>query len=62
MEPLAVDPDYLIDILRRLINTPSPTGMTDMATRLVSNELETLGIDYELTQRGAIRATLVLDS
>jgi peptidase M42 family hydrolase len=58
MEPLAVDPDYLIDILRRLINTPSPTGMTDMATRLVSNELETLGIDYELTQRGAIRATL----
>ena len=58
MRPVALDQRYLLDLMRRLILTPSPTGLTDAITQLVTVELEQLGIPYELTRRGAIRATL----
>lgn len=58
MKLLPIDTTYLIDLLRRLLSTPSPTGMTDQITRLACAELETLGIPFELTRRGAIRADL----
>jgi peptidase M42 family hydrolase len=58
MRPVQIDTDYLIDVLHRLVTTPSPTGMTDQITRMVCNELELIGIPYELTRRGAIRATI----
>ncbi len=53
-----IDLDYLKARLADLLNTPSPAGYTDEAVWLLCRELERLGIDYELTRRGAIRARL----
>ena len=54
----SIDLDYLKGRLTDLLNTPSPTGYTDEAVWLLCRELERLGLDYELTRRGAIRARL----
>jgi peptidase M42 family hydrolase len=54
----AIDLDYLKARLADLLNTPSPTGYTDEAVWLLCRELERLGVTYELTRRGAIRARL----
>lgn len=56
MTRLAIDIDYLLGMLTRLLKTPSPTGFTDNVVRLVSAELDQLGLSVELTRRGAIRA------
>ncbi|WP_404385656.1 osmoprotectant NAGGN system M42 family peptidase [Caenispirillum salinarum] len=58
MRRLEVDTDYLLRVLFMMLNTPSPTGMTDTIVHYVCGELESMGIDYELTRRGAIRANL----
>lgn len=58
LKDLAIDTDYLRRVMTELINTPSPTGMTDHAVSLVCRELNELGIPFELTRRGAIRADL----
>ncbi len=52
------DLDYLQAVLHRLLNTPSPSGMTDAVVHQLCHELDELGIEYELTRRGAIRARL----
>jgi len=56
MSRLRIDTDYLLDQLRGLLDTPSPTGYTDTVVRQVAAELERLGLRVELTRRGAIRA------
>lgn len=53
---LAIDSDYLLDTLKRLLEIPSPTGYTDPIVSFVTSELERLGQRVELTRRGAIRA------
>lgn len=53
-----IDLGYLKSILWELLLIHSPTGYTDPITRRVARELESLGVPYELTRRGAIRATL----
>jgi len=53
---LTIDLDYLVDVLGRLLKTPSPSGFTDNVVRLVSAELAQHGLDAELTRRGAIRS------
>ncbi len=58
MKALQIDTDYLLDILLKLLFTPSPSGYTDRVVHLVCEELESLGVPFELTRRGAIRATL----
>jgi peptidase M42 family hydrolase len=58
MARLNIDVDYLADILRRLLETPSPSGYTDAVARLACEELVRLGVEYEMTRRGAIRARL----
>jgi peptidase M42 family hydrolase len=58
MKPLQIDQDYLKETLLEFINTPSPSGMTDAAVQLCCRKLEELGIEHELTRRGAIRGTL----
>jgi peptidase M42 family hydrolase len=45
-------------VLLHLLSIHSPTGYTDPIVREVCRELDDLGIHYELTRRGAIRATL----
>jgi len=53
-----IDRAYLQRILLKLLGVHSPTGYTDPIVREVCEELDQLGISYELTRRGAIRATL----
>lgn len=49
---------YLTEILADLLAIPSPTGMTDDVVGYTCNKLTELGIQFELTRRGAIRADL----
>lgn len=56
--PAAIDGDYLREILLKLLSIHSPTGYTDPIVREVCRELDNLGVKYELTRRGAIRAHL----
>lgn len=58
MRELPIDTDYLRDLLLRLLAIPSPAGFTDEAVQFLRTELTRLGISYELTRRGAIRANL----
>jgi peptidase M42 family hydrolase len=58
MQRLEIDTDYLLETLLGLLAIPSPTGYTDPIVRDVSKRLEALGVSYELTRRGAIRANL----
>jgi peptidase M42 family hydrolase len=55
---LPIDETYTLDLLIRLLHTPSPSGYTDRAVHLMCDELERLGVDFEITRRGAIRANL----
>ncbi|MBW7862013.1 MAG: osmoprotectant NAGGN system M42 family peptidase [Rhodocyclaceae bacterium] len=54
----AIDHDFLTETMLQLLAIPSPVGLTDAAVRYAAGRLEQLGIPYELTRRGAIRATL----
>lgn len=54
----AIDYDYLQETLLQLLAIPSPVGLTDAAVRYTAGRLEALDIPYEMTRRGAIRATL----
>jgi peptidase M42 family hydrolase len=53
-----VDTDYIQAILKRLLEIPSPSGLTDAVVHVVCEELENLGIAFEITRRGAIRANI----
>lgn len=54
----AVDLDYVLTTLQTLLDIPSPTGYTDQVVHWVGEELQRLGVPFELTRRGAIRADL----
>jgi peptidase M42 family hydrolase len=56
MPRLTIDSEYLTRTLKALLEIPSPSGYTDNIVRHVSNELMRLGLQVELTRRGAIRA------
>jgi peptidase M42 family hydrolase len=53
-----LDQAYLEETLLQLLAIPSPVGLTDAIVRYVASRLDALGIAYEITRRGAIRATL----
>ncbi|WP_085122700.1 osmoprotectant NAGGN system M42 family peptidase [Tistlia consotensis] len=57
-EALDIDMDYLRRVMLRLLEHHSPTGYTDQVVHVVVEELNALGIEHELTRRGAIRASL----
>lgn len=54
----AIDLVYLRKTLIELLEIPSPTGYTDTIVRHVSGMLQDMGIEMELTRRGAIRANM----
>ena len=58
MQRLNIDVEYLCKVLETLLSIPSPTGFTDEIVQVTGRELENLGIPFELTRRGAIRADL----
>lgn len=58
MTILHIDIEYLADALGELLSIPSPTSYTDNIVRRVGQELDRLGVPFEVTRRGAIRAVL----
>jgi peptidase M42 family hydrolase len=58
MKLFTVDEDYTLNILMSLLRIPSPSGYTDAIVHFICDKLEELAIPFELTRRGAIRATL----
>ncbi|MCF8480897.1 MAG: osmoprotectant NAGGN system M42 family peptidase [Rhodospirillum sp.] len=58
MPRVPVDTDYILHVLKRLLETPSPSGLTDAVVHVVCEELQELGISFEITRRGAIRANI----
>jgi len=58
MKERHVDTDYLLDILLKLLAIPSPSGFTDEIVHFTGEELTRLGLEFELTRRGAIRANI----
>ncbi len=56
MNRLPIDSAYLSEVLSELLHIPSPTGYTDTITLRVAAMINDLGLDVELTRRGAIRA------
>jgi peptidase M42 family hydrolase len=55
---LDIDIDYLKQQLMGLLAIASPTGYTDSVVRHTCHVLDELGINYDLTRRGAIRGHL----
>lgn len=58
VEILKVDMDYVEDVMMRLLATPSPSGRTDAVMQMIGEELRDAGIDFGLTRRGVLLATL----
>jgi peptidase M42 family hydrolase len=58
MEKLHIDADYLKTTLLELLAIPSPTGLTDEIVHYTGSRLDAMGVPYELTRRGTIRAVL----
>ena len=56
-DPPDIDKDYLINLLKRLLATPSPVGMTKDVMFLVRHELQQLGLPTSVTRSGALKAT-----
>lgn len=58
MPRLTIDTGYLTDLLAELLSIASPTGYTDTIVRATCGELRRLGVEFEVTRRGAIRARI----
>ena len=55
---LEIDVDFLKEVVVELANIPSPSGRTDHIVQYVGERLQSLGIDFSITRRGAILACL----
>lgn len=58
MRKLPIDAEYLKTTLLELLAIPSPAGLTDEIVHYTGARLDRIGIPYELTRRGTIRAIL----
>lgn len=57
-QPLVLDQDWLLDVLLKLLQTPSPSGRTDAVMQLIGDIVRDLGLPFWLTRRGALVAEL----
>ncbi|MCW2665365.1 MAG: peptidase family protein [Frankiales bacterium] len=58
VQRLAIDMDYVQEVLIDLLRTPSPTGRTDAVVQYVGERMHDLGLDLQVTRRGLLNATL----
>ncbi|ACF15034.1 hydrolase, peptidase M42 family [Chloroherpeton thalassium ATCC 35110] len=58
MKEIRIDREYILDMLFKLLNIPSPSGYTDQIVHFVGHELERLQVPFELTRIGAMRGTI----
>jgi peptidase M42 family hydrolase len=57
-QKLPIDAQYLRQTMMELLAIPSPVGLTDEVVHYTCAKLDELGVPYEITRRGAIRATI----
>lgn len=50
--------EKVVDLLRRLVETPSPSGYTAAVMALISQEFDKIGVSYKMTNKGAVIATI----
>ena len=55
---LPIDMDYVVGVMLRLLAIPSPSGRTDHIMQVLGEEVAALGMPFDLTRRGALRAEL----
>jgi peptidase M42 family hydrolase len=58
MQKIELDKDFIEKTLVELLNIHSPSGYSDQIVHFVGKKLEKMGVDFTVTRRGAIRATL----
>lgn len=58
MPRLTIDTEYLKDTLAEFLSIASPSGYTDTIVRAAVTELRRLGLETQITRRGAIRARI----
>jgi peptidase M42 family hydrolase len=59
MAPLPkIDVPWMLDLLLRLLRTPSPAGRTDAVMQLLGDELAELPVELAVTRRGSLLARL----
>jgi peptidase M42 family hydrolase len=59
MVPLPkIDVPWMLDLLLRLLRTPSPAGRTDAVMQLLGDELADLPVELAVTRRGSLLARL----
>ena len=58
MKKLKIDTDYLQEVMLELLAIPSPVGFTDEVVHYTCGRLDELGVPYEITRTGAIKATV----
>lgn len=47
-----------VNLLKRLVETPSPSGYTMAIMNLIATELDEIGVSYKKTNKGAVIATI----
>ena len=47
-----------VELLKRLVETPSPSGYTSTVMALIAKEFEAIGVPYKTTNKGAVIATI----
>lgn len=57
-KPLDIDHDWTQQLLLELLRWPSPTGRTDPIMQFLGELIRELGLEFELTRRGAMVATI----
>jgi len=55
---LPIDVEYLTTTLMELLRIPSPSGRTDAVMQVVGTHIDALGLPFDLTRRGILRARL----
>ncbi|WP_369069284.1 osmoprotectant NAGGN system M42 family peptidase [Kineococcus terrestris] len=53
-----IDREYLTTTLMEMLRIPSPSGRTDAVMQAVGQHIDALGLSFDLTRRGILRATL----
>ncbi|MER2089319.1 MAG: M42 family metallopeptidase [Sporosarcina sp.] len=54
----AFDEKQTIGLLKKLVETPSPSGYTEKVMKLIAEELDDISVPYKKTNKGAIIATI----
>ncbi|MBB4824126.1 putative aminopeptidase FrvX [Sporosarcina luteola] len=52
------DEKHVLDLLKRLVETPSPSGFTNEVMAVIAAEFEKMGVPFKKTNKGAVIATL----